>query len=47
MENLNKGILKRRKLKNSIFKVLVFLSTMFGVVILAILLFLYSLNPSI
>lgn len=39
MENLDKGILKRRKLKNSIFKMFVFLSTIFGVIVLAVLLF--------
>jgi phosphate transport system permease protein len=39
MERVNTNLLKKRKLKNSIFHVLIFISTIFGVIILAFLLF--------
>lgn len=39
MESSNKALLKRRKMANSIFHFIIFLSTIFGIVILAILLF--------
>lgn len=39
MERVSTRLLKKRKLKNSIFHVLIFISTIFGVIILAFLLF--------
>ncbi|MDF2673168.1 MAG: pstA [Clostridiales bacterium] len=39
MEKVNTSLLKKRKLKNSIFHVIIFLSTIFGVIVLAFLLF--------
>lgn len=39
MDRINVGLLAKRKRKNSIFHVLIFLSTIFGIVVLAILLF--------